>query len=135
MQWVFAIRAWTDVLDFKHRGAKMFLLKPVSQLLNFAKKIPLYSENMNKMQTEFWQSGIFPRSVIQTRFTSYKNLATRLYFLLLFYPHSKFLTFCETFSLSESQAQNKELLSQFEHGCIKGTLMQIWKSPWMFALI
>ena len=85
----------------------MFVLKFVSQLLNLAKEISLHSENINKMQTGFSRSGILLRSGIQTLFTSYKHLATRLYFLFLFYPHRKFLNTCEIFSLSESQAQNK----------------------------
>ena len=86
--------------NFKYRGVKMFLFKLASQLLNLVKKIILHSENINKMQTEF------PRSGIPTTFTSYKNLATWLYFLLLSYSQSEFLSLCETFSLSESQAQN-----------------------------
>ena len=81
----------------------MFLLKLVSQLLYLVKKNLLHSEHM---QIEFLQSGIFPQSGIQILFTSYKNLATQLYFLPLFYPHSGFLNLCETCSLCESQAQD-----------------------------
>ena len=84
----------------------MFLLKLASQLLNLVKKNLLHSENINKMQIEFSRSGIFRRSGIEIVFIAYKNLATHLYFLLLFYPHSQLLNFCETLSPSESQAQN-----------------------------
>ena len=40
----------------------MFLLKLGSELQNLVKKFAVRYENINKLQTAFPQSGIFPRS-------------------------------------------------------------------------
>ena len=40
----------------------MFLLKLGSELQNLVKKFAVQYENINKLQTEFPQSGIFPGS-------------------------------------------------------------------------
>ena len=50
---------WThaDVLNFKYRGAKMFLLKPCSDCQSFVK-----NQTTLKIQTESPRSEIFPLS-------------------------------------------------------------------------
>ena len=50
------------VLNLKYSDLKMILLKFGSELQKFNYKIPSRSEDINKIQTAFPRSGIFPRS-------------------------------------------------------------------------
>ena len=52
---------WVDVLNFKYRDLKMFLLELGSELQNLIKKFESVLKK-NKMQTSFPRSGIFPQS-------------------------------------------------------------------------
>ena len=63
--------ACADVLNFKYRDLKMFLLKLGSELQKFTLKIPIRSDDINKMQTAFAQSGIFPPSGMQSFYMNY----------------------------------------------------------------
>ena len=45
----------------------MFPLKLGSELQNLVKEIPIHYEDINKIQTEFPRSGIFPRSGMYRR--------------------------------------------------------------------
>ena len=56
--------ACADVLNFKYRDLKMFLLKLGSELQNLIKKIPTNSEDINKIQTAFPRSGMQNYSII-----------------------------------------------------------------------
>ena len=49
----------------------MFLLKLGSELQKFTLKIPIRSDDINKMQTAFAQSGIFPPSGMQSFYMNY----------------------------------------------------------------
>ena len=46
---------WTsaDVLNFKYKDLKIFMLKLGSELQKLIKLIPIRSEDVNKMQTKF----------------------------------------------------------------------------------
>ena len=56
--------ACADVLNFKYRDIKIFLLKLGSELQNLIKKIPTHSEDTNKIQTAFPRSGMCNYSII-----------------------------------------------------------------------
>ena len=135
-QWVFRIWACTDILHFKYSGVKMFVLKFVSQLLNLAKEISLHFENINKMQTGFSRSGILLRSGIQTLFTSYKHTWLRADIFYFYFTHteSSWISVRYLVLVKVRLKISNYLLSQFERGCIKGTVMQIIHSMELFYL-
>ena len=54
-----SICACTDVSNFKYKSVKILLLQLGSELPNLVEKIPIHSEDMNKMQTEFWRSAMY----------------------------------------------------------------------------